>query len=242
MSKRPVMPVTGKQAGFGLIEFMIAGVLGLFVIAGIIQVFVMSGQTGRLQEAVTDSQEAVRFVELAIRDNLLQAGWAGTGGGDWTLETHIDFTAGTVNNDATGNDSLRITYASATDCSGVATAGTAVNTYSVVAGNLQCNGIVLLENVESLQFLYGVDDDQDGSANRYVTAATVVAEDISAWVASVRMGMLVRSEQEVLDSAQSQTFKVLNEQPVTVNDRNLRRLYTSTIALRNLPMFTVGGS
>lgn len=86
----------------------------------------------------------------------------------------------------------------------------------------------VVEGIEQLQILYGVDTDSDLGANDYLTA-----DNVSNWgqVVSVRINMLVRSLRDnVTDAPQSYTF---NGATVTPTDNRLRQVFTTTIAIRN---------
>lgn len=86
----------------------------------------------------------------------------------------------------------------------------------------------LIENVEGMQILYGVDTDGDLTANRYVAANTVAN---MAEVMSVRVSLLLRSDGDNLaDAPVPYTF---NGVTVTPTDRRLRRVFTATFGLRN---------
>jgi len=86
----------------------------------------------------------------------------------------------------------------------------------------------LVEGVEDLQVLYGVDEDGDRFPNRYFQANDVV--DFST-VVSVRIMLLVRSlDERVTEQPQTYTF---NGVTVTPNDLRMRQVFTTTIALRN---------
>jgi len=86
----------------------------------------------------------------------------------------------------------------------------------------------LIEGVEDLQVLYGVDTDNDKYPNQYQAADAVV--DFHDVVA-VRVMLLVRSiDDNVTDTPQTYTF---NGATVTANDRRLRQVFSSTVALRN---------
>lgn len=89
----------------------------------------------------------------------------------------------------------------------------------------------ILEGVESLQILYGEDGgDNDKSPNYYISADKVVN-----WnnVVSIRLALLLRSHKNnVLTGGQDLSF---NGMPIVVDndDRYLRRVFTTTISLRN---------
>lgn len=90
----------------------------------------------------------------------------------------------------------------------------------------------LLEDVESLQLLYGEDTDvldPDGIANRYVSASAVA--DWSQ-VVSVRLELLMQSERADL-LTNSQTFSFNGKPDVVGNDGRLRYAFVTTISLRN---------
>ncbi|MBK9132341.1 MAG: PilW family protein [Gammaproteobacteria bacterium] len=85
----------------------------------------------------------------------------------------------------------------------------------------------LAEDVENMQVLYGEDTDNDGVANRYVTA-----NNVGTWndVVSVRVSLLIRSEDNISSSAQTYTY---NDTETTAADRRVRRIFNTTIKIRN---------
>lgn len=88
----------------------------------------------------------------------------------------------------------------------------------------------LVEGIESLQLSYGEDTDGDLSADVYSTADTV-----SDWgaVVSVRAAFLVRSPGATAGETDSGTYTLLGAQIDPLDDRRLRRVFTTTISLRN---------
>ncbi len=100
------------------------------------------------------------------------------------------------------------------------------------------DGLELLEGVENMQILYGEDTDADiegangdGTANRYVPIGTA-SLDIDR-VVSVRLSLLARSLNNNLTTEPSPyTF---NGTAVTpgATDKYLRKVFTTTITLRN---------
>ena len=99
------------------------------------------------------------------------------------------------------------------------------------------NGDELIEGVENMQILYGEDTDADsegangdGTANRYVPIGTA-SLDIDR-VVSVRLSLLARSLKDNLTTTPSQV--TYNGAPYpTTPDRYLRKVFTTTITLRN---------
>ena len=102
--------------------------------------------------------------------------------------------------------------------------------------------VALVEGVENMQILYGEDTDPrlvtipptpltpaNYSANRYVPANTVGL--VMANVVSIRIGLVLRTKENNLStSVQSYNF---NGAVVTPADRRLRRVFSTTIGLRN---------
>ncbi|MGB1310400.1 MAG: PilW family protein [Leucothrix sp.] len=88
----------------------------------------------------------------------------------------------------------------------------------------------ILEGLESMQIQYGEDTNNNNSPNYYVNA-----HQVGNWkhVVSIRMSLLMRSfKNNLLAEPQNINF---NGAKVSIpnNDRYLRRVYSSTIALRN---------
>lgn len=232
-----------KQAGFTLLEVLIASTLGLIVIAGIVALLTDSRSTYRVQESISELQENGRFGLLILKKNLQQAGWKDPGPLETeigTLPEHILLDGGTLEGGAAAaNDSVKVTFNGATDCTNAAVAdGVVENTFSVVGTDLVCTGKAggtqtVVENVDSLQFLYGIDNDNDGAPNFYAEAGSISRDTVHE-VVSVRIGLLLSSSSAPADQ-QSRSFQVLNESAVTYTDKKLRRLYTTTVMLPNKP-------
>jgi len=92
------------------------------------------------------------------------------------------------------------------------------------------NGInlELIEGVEELQLLYGLDTDDDDYPNQYVTIDNV-ADNFD--IIAVRIMLMVRSIADpVVEDNQVYTF---NGNTVTAADRRLRQEFSTTVALRN---------
>lgn len=89
----------------------------------------------------------------------------------------------------------------------------------------------LVEGVENMQILYGEDTDNpaDGSANRYLAADAPGLN--MANVVSVRASLLLRSAEDNI-TTQPQPY-AFNGATITPTDRRLRRVFTTTIRIRN---------
>lgn len=90
----------------------------------------------------------------------------------------------------------------------------------------------LVNGIQNLQFMYGVDANQDGLVDRYVNASAMAATDWTA-VTSIKVGILVRSLEPVLEQNTAQTYNV-SDKTMSFNDRYSRSVYTTVIQLRNV--------
>jgi len=93
----------------------------------------------------------------------------------------------------------------------------------------------LIEGIEEMQILYGVDTTGDDHPNQYMTA-DLISTDFSVpinWdeVMSVRLMLLVRSLSAFVVEAPQ--FITYNGATYTAPDRRLYQVFTTTIALRN---------
>ncbi len=86
----------------------------------------------------------------------------------------------------------------------------------------------LVEGIEQMQILYGEDTDQDGAPNYYVTANNVVN---MVNVVSIRISLLAVTVDDNLAS-QPLTYNY-NGTNVTPTDNKIRRVFNTTIAVRN---------
>ena len=97
----------------------------------------------------------------------------------------------------------------------------------------------LVDNVQALSALYGVDTDGDKAANLYDSAAQVNARSTaSTWpkVVSVRVSLVLRSPNDhVVARPQSYTYYDASQTPTTkvATDHRLYAVFNDTITLRN---------
>lgn len=229
-----------EQGGFSLVELMIAMLLGLVLIYGVINVFLSSSQTYRLQEAMFRVQESGRFALDIIAQDLRDAGFQNPiPVGNARIDRDLTIVAvqgiapvaplpagvlATVTSEILG---IRSDSSQATPDIHFYVAPDAA------AGNVRAlfrNGNAVVEGVEDLNILYGVDTDSDREADAYRARAAVGAAD---WddVVAVRLSALVASDQpNVVETQQAAPalFPALN-----TADRRLYQVFTTTIALRN---------
>ena len=90
----------------------------------------------------------------------------------------------------------------------------------------------LVEGVENMQILYGIDTDTPGDQfpNRYVDSTLVGANFQN--VVAIRVMLLVRSIDDRITEA-PQTYTWIGGAQILAPDRRLRQVFSNTIALRN---------
>jgi prepilin-type N-terminal cleavage/methylation domain-containing protein len=89
----------------------------------------------------------------------------------------------------------------------------------------------LARGVEDLQMEYGIDTDNDGSANVYLAAP--LASQMSQ-VVSAKIYLLVRSENSDLSYLNNKFYTLSNAAPFAPNDNFYRRTFSTTVGIRNL--------
>ena len=87
----------------------------------------------------------------------------------------------------------------------------------------------LIADVDNMQILYGIDTDNDGAANAYVRITDVADIDT---IVGVRVWLLMRSPTPSNTNVASATYTLAGVN-YTYNDRFVRRVFTTTINLRN---------
>lgn len=110
----------------------------------------------------------------------------------------------------------------------------------------QSNGATeeVVENVEDIDFLYGVDTDSDGAVDAYRDAAAVTAANQWDRVLSVRVSLVAVSSEAAATPRQQEIYlrdtsgdTVVDSQTPRMagaaDQRRLRQTFTSTVALRN---------
>jgi type IV pilus assembly protein PilW len=88
----------------------------------------------------------------------------------------------------------------------------------------------LAQGIEDMHLEFGIDTDQDGTANRYT--ATPSTADMETAV-SARIHVLMRSDQPVPYYTNTKTFLLGGVAIPSANDGFLRNVFSTTVALRN---------
>jgi type IV pilus assembly protein PilW len=88
----------------------------------------------------------------------------------------------------------------------------------------------IVEAVEMMQVRYGVDANLDGAIEQYVTA-----DAVGDWarIAAVRVALVTRSPEEYGTEVDNANYIVDDTTFNPVNDRRVRQVFVSTIAIRN---------
>lgn len=250
-----------KQGGYTIIEFMVAGLLGLILLAALSQLFLGSNQTMALQRQLADVQDSGRFALWYLREDLMRAGWPetlvapGQVGPTQDVE-YVDFANNalcggascTTEGGGAVSDSILVSYeaplAGGADCNGSVIAGGQLiqNRFYVNNRQLMCQGNgggaaqPLISNVDSFQLLYGVDTgvedvSDDRIINQYVTAAGVPVLN-QTQIASVRVALLISGEAAISIANQLRSYQVL-DQNIQIADNIPRRVFTLTIPFQN---------
>lgn len=253
---------SGRGAkGFTLVEMMVAMVLSLILSLTVIQVFIGTRVSYRYHKNLVTLQNNARFAVDYMSRSIRMTAYQGNSASEWVLGPLVNDIGGVqalvgTDNDAIasnaikdGTDSITVVYEGNADgyikdCLGTAIAAgaQATNTFSISTQNeLQCstdNGLtntILIDDVESMQLLYGVDTSGDQIANQYVTAGNVTDTDE---VVSIRIGLLFSSKDDGLTPVIDQRTYTALDQVVYgpgayAGDRKFRRYVATTVKLRN---------
>jgi len=94
------------------------------------------------------------------------------------------------------------------------------------------DGDELVEGIQNLQVRYGIDTNNDGFANRYITAPAAGSTDL-ANVKTLRVELVVRSLANRITRTPVPYTLEGNVIPLAADDLHLYKVMTSTITLRN---------
>lgn len=102
--------------------------------------------------------------------------------------------------------------------------------------NLDAAPQELVEGVDNMQILYGTDSNGDGRANQYFVAPTAVTNNI----VSVRISLLMSTPHQIPKrNNDTKVYKMISENDAVnvrvtpTPDRRIRKVFTTTIKLRN---------
>jgi type IV pilus assembly protein PilW len=220
------------QQGFTLIEIMISLLLGVFLLGGVIGVFLNTKQTYRVQDGLSRLQENGRYAMEFMGRDIRMADYKACPADDFATFGVAPIVGGNNNAvaDSIDNGTDQITVQWIATC-GAAPIGAA---YDIRSANLS-RAILpdvsspLIEGVQDMQIKYGADTDGDGAPNYYADAGTAGLN--MSQVVTVRVSLLLRTIDDNIASKPLQY--IYNGATVIPNDRRIRRVFSSTFALRN---------
>lgn len=241
------------QAGFSLVELMLAMALGLFLLAGLIQICASVKTTYRLQTALARIQENGRFTVHFLNQNIRLAGYAGCqnklspvlesgairGYNSDQLPEFLQNNRVVSGSDVVvvqkcaeksdGSTQLvKIAYFIAdtlrTDESGQRIYGL----YQKIIGNENHPSQEIILGVDNMKVVYGVSNDHGKNIAQYLSVNQI---DLQQWnqVSSVQIALLLDSMENVLQKPQTYIF---NGQKITPSDRMLHKEWNTYITLR----------
>ena len=241
------------QTGLTLLEIMIALLIGSFLLGGVLQIFIGSQQTYRMQQNLSRLQENGRFaIDFLAHDIRMASYWgcmtrvngdiAGTEGasgapdsitfkgafiltptGSCGSPVNVAGSCGAVNcyTDLTSTITYTITTPSATT--------TMPTPHLTLYRNTNNTTNPLIEGIQNMQILYGADTDADGAANYYVPAGTGGLN--MEKVVSIRISLLAFTlDDNLTTQPMAYTYNGVTTTPA---DNRIRRIFNTTIAVRN---------
>ncbi|VAX12969.1 Type IV fimbrial biogenesis protein PilW [hydrothermal vent metagenome] len=256
-----------QQRGLTLIELMVALVISLLILAGLFTVYQSNQRGYQLNDGLTRTQENGRFAIDFLSRDIRVAAYPGN-----NVQIKSVLFNGSQNNvvDSNNHPSPSDTFVLRHGATGLLTADCAGNTpgnvdtansmpnttlnqydirNTVRINNrcrpiyaLFCNGNELVEGIENMQVLYGVDTDYTPNfiTNQYFTSDLVPNGDWSK-IVSLRIALLASSVDERASAPSAKTFNLLGTTLGPYNgtttgipaDQKIRRVYTTTILIRN---------
>jgi prepilin-type N-terminal cleavage/methylation domain-containing protein len=223
-----------RSRGFTIIELMITLVITSVLILGSVNFLVSARKSNNVQAALSALTSSGRFGLDQLTRDIRMAGYRDT---DWTLGPMENVLSAVDGDAADGGDSLSVIYEARRNCAfgqpavlnafGV---GAVTNVYQVVNGALQCNGQTITGGVQEMQIYFGEDTDASNVANRWVAPGTAGLD--MARVVSVRIHLLARTNGNNVSTTPT-PYRFDNAQRDAVDDGQIRREFSVTVALRN---------
>jgi type IV pilus assembly protein PilW len=241
-----------RQQGVTLVELMVSMLVGMILLSGVVAVYIGSKQTYGARGGLSILQENGRIAIKRLQRGVLSAGYPKNNGVEPIIsradQVDSKFSITPSGDDSKG-DILTVSFmpfggSFTQDClgqSGTTTKGLIVNNYFVQNKQLMCRGSgntvaqPIAEAVDNMQVLYGIDTDNDGFANQYLDSNGAKANPMD--VVSIQVALLINSIDKVKDVApgagNEDQFNLLGQNYTAPNDRLARRVFTTTIPLRN---------
>ena len=266
-----------RQTGVTLLSLLIATAIGIFLVATVIKVYLDSKESFQMRDVVAEVAENERFAIEEMRRTLIMAGRKILALEDQQpsrrpfppVQTDANAGTGIVDGGNGGSDIIAVRYRKGPSCGEYLNIDTACRPaeirFMIKDGKLVCAQTTyldtggacsntpttttrtLISGAYRLKALYGVDDDADGFANRYLTASQIEDDTLvslptggaSPWsrVVSMRFALLLGSENELPKKFQPDDAHTLNMFGLEIeppDNAHLYKVVTSTLAFRNL--------
>ncbi|NOQ79555.1 MAG: hypothetical protein GQ546_09165 [Gammaproteobacteria bacterium] len=254
-----------KNKGFSLVSLMVASAIGIFLVSGVMKIYLDSKNSFNFRTSVASAHENARFAIQDLQRTLTMAGW-GVDAGDDSPQSYKNndngkrtfpavennkssssSTAGIVDIDDQGSSIIAVRLAKGQKPCGVAegaSATTKVRFYINSNNELVCDAGTaqpIISGIVKMRALYGVETDtgssSDGMANNFLTASEVDSQNKWANVVSIRIGLIVSSDQTIPATFRPDNIeaKDLLGDVVTLPDKDhFFKSVNTTIAFRNL--------
>lgn len=255
-----------RNKGFSLVSLMVASTIGIFLISVVMKVYIDSKNSFNFRTSVASAHENARFAIQDLQRTLTMAG-RGVDAGDDSPESYrrndngkrtfpvvedngsgsTSSIAGIVDVDALGASIIAIRQVEGpAPCGspGTISATTKIRFYINSNKELVCDAgaaIPIISGIIKMRALYGVETDTgtsaDGMANVFLTAAEVESQKKWANVVSIRIGLIVSSDQPIPTAFRPdniETKDLLGDVVALPDKDHFFKSVNTTIAFRNL--------
>ncbi len=246
-----------SQRGVTLLSLLVGMAVGVFLVGAVLKLYLDTRDGFRMRNAVSEVSENLRFSIDDMRRILVMAGREilAVEDGNASRRPFPELGAGgIVDGGTTGSDTIAIRYRVGPSCGAyqnvpLTERPTMVRFYVDGQNNLVCEMTTysgstastttwtMASNIRSLKALYGVDDDADGYANRYLTASQVNTENRWRNVVSIRVALMAGSTGSIPEKYREAETASLNVLGLLVDEPDTAHLYhvaSTTLAFRNL--------
>ena len=215
--------------GFTIIELMVTLAISSVLILGATTFLASADRSNRLQTALSGLNVSGRFGLEQLARDLRMSGYRDS---NWTFGALGNAISASNGLAADGGDSITVAYEGARDCNfALAPGGIVINAYQVVNGSLECNGLPFTGGVQEMQVYLGEDTDNNAVANRWLAPDTPGLD--MTRIVSVRIHLLVVTNANAISSGPQAYYFNNTQHQAAVDDGQIRREYSTTIALRN---------
>ena len=216
------------RRGFTIVELMVTLAITSILILGAVTFLASAHKASLVQSALSGLGVSGRFGLDQVARDIRMSGYRES---DWMLGALTNVLTATDGMSTAGGDSLTVLYEGTRDCSfALAPGGVVTNTYQVTDGVLECNGQPVTRGVQEMQVYFGEDTDNNRVANHWLSPGAVGLD--MSHVVSVRIHLLVRTNANDISSG-PQTYYFDQELQTAVDDGQIRREYSVTVAMRN---------